>query len=210
MSPLEQFFPRIFVINLARRADRWAECLEHFLMFGITRYERFEGIPKFRDDGRGDGNAGCVASHRALLDKIVAEQIPHALILEDDFQITRGDAMDCFADWLPEVPADWDFLFLGGHYAEPPIERVSKHVIRSGQMLTTSSYGITLAMATKMAPAISGGGPIDSLYGGFQREAKTYILSPRLMIQRPSYSDLQERHMDNAPAMLDTRHEEMV
>lgn len=211
MTPLEDFFPRIFVINLAKRTDRWATCVEIFQTFGITRFERFEAIGGVVDEhGRVNGNAGCTASHRAVLDLIIEQQIPRALVLEDDFEPTRGDLMECFANWSRELPIDWDFLYLGGHYGEPPISRVSPHIIRCGQMLTTSSYGITLAMAKKLAPSISGVGPIDSLYGGFHREHNTLIFSPRLFIQRPSFSDLQEREMDNSAAMLDERHERLV
>lgn len=211
-TPLEDFFNgQIFLINLAKRRDRLKECLENFHTFGIKQYERFEAIGGLCDeDGRPNGNRGCTASHRAILDRIITERVPRALILEDDFEFTRGDAMRCFAQWAEEVPADWDFLYLGGHYGEDPLARVSPHVIRCGRMLTTSSYGITLPMAQKLAPSISGIGPIDSLYGGFHREAKTYIFSPRLMIQRPSFSDLQDREMDNSACMLDTRHEETV
>ncbi len=111
---------------------------------------------------------------------------------------------------IPEIPEHWDMLYLGGHYGEPPIARVSPHVIQCGRMLTTSSYGITAQMARKMAPYISGVGPIDSLYGGFHRDNRCLILSPRLMIQRPSFSDLQEREMSNSDCMLDESHEQMV
>lgn len=211
MHPINRYFSRIFVINLDRRADRWQECVEQFRMFGIHSWERFAAYADVKDDsGKPNGNCGCTASHRALLEVIAYQHIPRALVLEDDFQIVHGDFTERFEAAIRELPENWDMLYLGGHYGEAPISRVSPHVIRCGRMLTTSSYGITCGMARRMAPHISGVGPIDSLYGGFHRDNNCLILSPRLMIQRPSFSDLQERDMDNSACMLDESHEKLV
>ncbi len=209
MNPLNTFFDEIFVINREARTDRRAGCSEQFEMFGIRNVTWFTAHEGVVVDGRINANAGCTASHRALLEIIAHQRIPRALILEDDFQIVHGDFSERFEAMARELEAlaiVWDMLYLGGHYGEAPIARLSPHVIRCGRMLTTSSYGITWQIARKMAPYIGGIGPIDSLYGGFHRENTCLILDPRLMIQRPSYSDLQEREMSNAACMLDDSH----
>ncbi len=111
-----------------------------------------------------------------------------------------------FEAMLPEVPADWDALFLGCHYAEIPIARVSPHVIRCGRLHTTSSYAVTQSFARKVAPYVSGIGPIDSLLSNFYRDAKVYCFDPRLAIQYTNYSDLMEKEMNNSFCMLDKHH----
>lgn len=210
MTRPNDYFTRIFCINLARRPDRWAhveaECRRWNLQ--VERFEGYDGIVD--EQGRINGNWGCTASHRALLDIIAYEQWPRVLILEDDFEVCVPDFHERFADAIREVPGDWDMLYLGGAYAEAPQYRHSDHVIRVNRVMTTSSYAVTAVAARRMAPYISGSGPIDSHYGAFHREGRCYMLQPRLMVQYANYSDLVERHMDNSVSMLDERHEEML
>ena len=159
-----------------------------------------------------------------ILDEIVNRQIPKALVFEDDFDIAFTDPLQCqranknpalgfrldpqkwFAATEPEIPSDWDILYLGGQYAEMPQKRVSAHLIRTGRMLTTSSYGITLAFARKLRPSIEGIGPIDCLYSGFLREAHSYCLEPRIFNQYASVSDLRDEFSNPAIAMTDQNH----
>lgn len=210
MTPLEEYFNgRILVINLARRPDRWAHCEAQFRKHGITCAERIEAVDAPLYEGRPNGNMGCTMSHRKVLDLIAKRKWDRALVLEDDFHILHEDFQDKFERIVREV-TEWDMLYLGGHYAEAPISRHSPHVIRCGRMLTTSSYGISLGMAKKMRPSISGVGPIDSLYTGFHRDNTCLITQPRLIVQYANVSDLQEKPMDNSACMLDCAHERMV
>jgi GR25 family glycosyltransferase involved in LPS biosynthesis len=156
--------------------------------------------------GNPSGNMGCTASHRGVLELICHNEWWRTLILEDDAMFVSDDWPDQFDAMIREVPDDWAFLFLGASYAEAPKRRVSGSVIQANGLMTTSSYGITYEMARLMAPHISGIGPIDSLYQGWQRAYPTYILDPRLCVQRPGYSDLQDRESDNSQSMLDRAH----
>lgn len=212
MDTISSYFDKIFCINLAKRKDRWKHAEDQFKRYGFTA-ERFEGYDDVIYQSVRNGNCGCTASHRALLEIIAYHRWNRVLVLEDDFEV-RADFEKNFASMfalmVPEVPQDWDMLYLGGGYAEPPVARVSQHVIKIGRMMTTSSYGITWQMARKMAPYVSGVGPIDCLYSGFLAENRCYIFQPRLMVQYSSFSDLQESDSTNAPSMEDTRHEQMV
>lgn len=209
---MNDYFDRIFVINLASRTDRRAHAEAELAKLGITKAEWFDAYNRPIDhNGKPNGNMGCTASHRAVLEIIAYNKVPRALVLEDDFEVCVNSPLDWFNGMIKEVPETWEMLYLGGHYGEPPLSRVSQHVIRIGRMLTTSSYGITWQMARKMAPYICGIGPIDSLYGGFHtKDHECYALSPRLFIQYNNFSDLQDRVMDNSLCMLDKRHESMV
>lgn len=205
VTSFEQFFDgRLFVINCAHRADR----LAHFTLMaaraGLTTVQRFEGLTGLSDDsGRVSGNMGCTASHRALLDLQIENGWPRMFVFEDDADIIYSDFAERWDRFARELPASWDMLYLGCGWGEPPMARVSPHVIRAGRLLTTSSYGVTLDMAKRLAPNISGVGPIDSLYGGFHRENETYVMSPRAVVQYPNFSDLQECESGNAQSMLD-------
>jgi hypothetical protein len=211
MTTIEQFFDKIFVINRDARTDRWAHCLGQFKKFTLTKCERFSAHDGVILDGRLNGNAGCTASHRALLEIISYHKWPRTLILEDDFKIRHDDFHQKFNDMIGEVPEDWDMLYLGGHYAEKPQGRVSAHVIRIGRMLTTSSYAVAWQMARHMAADICGVGPIDSLYGKFHLSHKCYIFQPRLMVQAAGVSDLTGSVNEHPEfCMEDPTHENMV
>ena len=206
---LNEYFSRIFCINLARRPDRWRHVEEQCRRFNL-RVERFEAHDRVVHHGQVNGNAGCTASHRALLELAAHHRWPRVLILEDDFEIRHDDFNERFSAMISEVPDDWDMLYLGGGYAEPPQYRHSEHVIRINAMLTTSSYAVTTELARRMAPYISGVGPIDSLYGHYNRTANCFIVQPRLIVQYPNVSDLQEQYTDNTGSMLDEHHEDML
>lgn len=206
---VNEYYDKVLVINLARRTDRWANCLRQLQKFGITA-ERFEAYDGVMSEGRVSGHAGCTSSHRGVLELISHNRWPRTLVLEDDFEIVHGDFNQRFSDIIKEVPDDWCVAYLGGHYQEAPQYRVSPHCIRINGMLTTSSYGITYAMARKMAPYIGGAAPIDILFHPFLKANKCYILQPRLMVQSRGWSDIREEDSNNALAMSDTRHENMV
>lgn len=200
---LNNHFDQIILINLARRGDRMEQAQKEADKHGFT-FTRFEA-----HDMPGWGNNGCTASHRGVLELISHHKWQKTLVLEDDFKIVHEDFNDRFAAMITQVP-EWDMLYLGGHYAEPPQGRVSPNVIRMGHMKTTSSYGITYEQARKMAPAIAGIGPIDELYSNYNRNDRCYIFQPRLMVQSEGYSDLQCHVMNNGGCMMDTAHESMV
>jgi len=205
------FDGNIFVINLARRPDRLAHFSEEMHRIGVTGYERFDGI----DLGERFGNHGCTASHRAVLELILARGLKRAFIFEDDATV-RPQFRDTFNEELVaslrQIPPDWDMIYLSGHYAEKPRARMSSRVILMGEMKTTTSYGVNARSAAQLLNRIplGSGDSIDNLYSGYNRTANCYIVQPRLFVQYNNYSDLQRAPMNNAPCMEDTRHENMV
>lgn len=204
---VNDYFDKIICINLDRRTDKWAECQKQFDKYGLI-VERFSGHDMAGSVGW--GNNGCTASHRGVLELICHHKWKRTLILEDDFHIRHTDFHQMFSDMIGEVPNDWDMLYLGGHYSEKPKSRVSKHVIRINRMATTSSYAVTYDFARKVAPGIFGIGPIDCLYFEQHLSSNCYIFQPRLMVQRPCFSDIQNKECDNSGCMEDTTHENMV
>lgn len=211
MSPIETYFDKIFVINLERRADRWDHVLQQMRLLGIENFERFNAYDRPLDHNRNpSGNQGCTASHRALYEIISYHGWNRVLIFEDDFSVCVDNPQQQFQKMVGQVPDNWDMLYLGGHYADEPknFTRISRHVIKCGRMFTTSSYAITSGFARKIAPYISGVGPIDSLLGGFcTPENNVFIVSPRIFVQYPSFSDLTDSHSSNHQCMMDRNHE---
>ena len=92
----------IFVINLKASADRRAACAEQLGRLGLTptfieavdgrKLSEAEIAGLVDEPGRlrrapkplSNGEVGCYLSHVAVLEKIIAEGIPQALVMEDD------------------------------------------------------------------------------------------------------------------------------
>ncbi len=202
----QPLWDKAFIINLDRRQDRLAHARIQCAIADI-KADVFSGYDRPLYCGTPNGNMGCTASHRAMLELCAFHKWPRTLVLEDDFVSLHVDVAHRLADL--EVP-DFDLLYLGGHYGGAPISRINKGIIRCNTMLTTSSYIVTCEHARRMAPQISGIGPIDNLYSGFAKDHRHYIVQPRLFAQYASHSDLCDHTRDNVPCMTDTRHERMV
>lgn len=208
-TDFQKNFDKVFVINLDRRTDRWTNAQKNLLRLGLVA-ERFSGYDNVLYEGTVNGNAGCTASHRALLEIIAYNKWNRVLVLEDDFLPLYDNVPERYESMIGDVPADWSILYLGGHYREAPISRVTPHVIRCAGMLTTSSYVINHHAARRMAPKICGIGPIDNLFSLFAQEQKHYIFQPRLFAQYTSMSDLCGETRNNIICMTDGFHEGLV
>lgn len=204
------YFPRIVCISLARRQDRWAECLAEMEANHIPhdKVDRFTGF-----DHPTSGHEGCTRSHRMLLRQIAAGPHERVLILEDDFAaVTRarllmagfkpsqevwkthcsildglGDLNVRFNCLIPWIPSEWDVLFLGGGYGENPTARINKHVIRCRGMKGTGSVGVTREFAKKFTAAADSetGGDLDKWVGPIDDYYSKFSNSGRHYVLQP-------------------------
>lgn len=208
---LNDYFDQIFCINLKSRPDRMEEAAReaHRHSFAFQTFRAYTADDMYFNETVSDStraNAGCVASHRALLELVAFNHWERVLILEDDFQVVVPNLEQAFTKSSSELPSDWDMFYLGGSYAEDPKARFSPHLIRTNGMMTTSSYAVTWKAARRMAPNICGSGPIDSLYHHWNRTLNCYCAEPRMMVQSEGFSDIQGRVMANHHSMLDSEH----
>ena len=118
---------RAFVINIARRVDRWAVVEGHLADRGIhaTRFSAIETKPGWK---------GCRDSHLTLLDRCKKEVV--FMILEDDVEFLWEDPLEWVEAALEELPLEWDALFLGASPQEPQ-ERYSEHLYGLKNAFTT-------------------------------------------------------------------------
>jgi hypothetical protein len=235
------YFQSVFVINLDRRTDRWAECVEEFLaakipLSMVTRWSAWE-------KGQTPQSSGS-HSHRDVIRHIAQNKIPRALILEDDFAaITTKVLIDAghkrglpvmdthcsvldgngsfaqrFEAMIPFLQ-EYDFLYIGGAYASPPIYRENKHVIRCDKMKCCSSYVVTSEAASKWTAMMDrktnydihfNCGAADDIIAGFSDVLHYSCLQPRLLYQRSSRSDLTGNVENYLDSMTNPDHEAMV
>lgn len=127
----------IFVINLKTSRERREACERQLRRLGLTptfveavdgRKMSDAGIAAVVDEeGRlrrapqplSKGEVGCYLSHLAVLEKIVAEDIPQALVMEDD--LLAGDELPAILDALATKPLPpYDLIKLG--ISEPQVK----------------------------------------------------------------------------------------
>lgn len=217
MSTPNEFFDRIFCINLDRSPERWEhvqmECEKHNLQierFSGVDASAYVGLPDNLRAGMANAMFGCTASHGALLNVIAYHGWRRVLILEDDFEILHDDFNDRFAAMMPRLPEGWELVYLGAGYGDKPLGRINDSVIMAGSIKTTSSYAVTGKYARWIAPFMCGGSAPDDLLSGFNPYHQCYVLEPRLMGQYPNTSTIWGKFTHNTQSMTDPHHVAML
>ncbi|MFZ3191576.1 MAG: glycosyltransferase family 25 protein [Moraxellaceae bacterium] len=120
---------KIFLINLKRRSDRLVHVKQQLDQLGLEfeRFDAFDGTmlsPTLSEENQkfqfnvkrkiALGEIGCAMSHRAIWQRMVEQNLPFALILEDDITI-RAELVGFLAD----LNNYQHFDFLNLSYIEP-------------------------------------------------------------------------------------------
>ena len=122
---IDEYFDKIFYINMAKDSDRNSHMIEQFKKFGITNYERVEGIEiaevplksQWRNFIKSDekyikGQIGCRFAHLKCIQIAKSRQYSRVLVLEDDIVFTSDPHQ--LLTQNQEILNDWDVLYFGG------------------------------------------------------------------------------------------------
>ena len=211
MTTINNYFEKIFCINLDRRPDRWQECLKQFSIHNLE-VSRFSGvdaknIPEImekvnRTPGLVFGDIGCGRSHRLIIESAKRDNLNNILIFEDDVEF-HDSLNEVFSKFIQEVPDDWYILFLGGNHSlnnvwqREPVMKISEHVYKLIFCHSTHAYAIRKKAYDKiiecLLPENDKG---DILFSHAQIQLNTYVLRPHLAWQRDSYSDVLEENVN--------------
>jgi hypothetical protein len=203
------------VINLRHRADRREDCARELSKVGVdagaeTFFEA-KSVPNL-------GALGCALSHgKALSDFVFADDKPFALILEDDFSIRDAPTFVSTVNQFCSQDFLWD-VFLLGHNSAVPIEPTHfGTACRAINAQTTSGYLVGRIYAIKLIDYFFRSAELlrrydflpepnksiarslfscDILWKELQVKDRFVIPLPSLIIQRASYSDVENRHVD--------------
>ena len=185
-------FPKILVINLDDRMERWEEIQQSFA--GWPPLERVSAV---KDS---PGWKGCAKSHVKCIKMAKERQYPWVVILEDDCEV-KADSLEQFRRLLPVLwkrKSEWD-IFLGGCTsvriikqveAEPPIFQITG--------LTTHfclyNSDVYDKIKEQYNPKNENSMIEIDLY--YQKTLRIFCTAPFLAVQKPGVSDIEEESVD--------------
>jgi glycosyl transferase, family 25 len=208
---VEYNLENVFYINLASRTDR-REKVEEELHKVKWKFERFDAI---RHE---NGRIGCSTSHLRVLELAKSRNLDYVVIVEDDIHFTFPALFNALLDQFlkSKESAEYDVLLLAGNI-RPPVELVSKHLLRVRKSWTTTGYIVKKHYYDILIENIREGieklsrepekhhlYAVDSYWMSLQERDRWFILVPRTINQRPDVSDIEGRYTDYTHLMLDS------
>ena len=218
MQTLNDFFDKIYCINLDSRTDKWTECEIEFnkLNINVERFSAVNGAPLFTVGSNLTAGAfGLMLTHQEIIREVINKNYKNVLILEDDVTFIDYFYKYFFYE-IKLLPEDWDLLYLGGnnHFHQgkfnlvsDPSRLIHKYNYRSlnHELCKTTWTQTTHAVAinNKAFNIVSdfinryNTSPIDDILRIMQQSGyNAYTFLPSLALQRPSMSDIENRFVD--------------
>jgi len=205
MKTLNDYFEKIFCINLDKRFDRWKESRNEFEKHNlqVERITAIDGKIQNVNTNLKPGELGCILSHLKVIKKAKKDNLKNVLILEDDVEFDKN-LNQLFFEYESQLPK-WDMLYFGGNHSfnnvympkhNEPI-KVSENVYKIRQIYTTHCYAIDNSLYDMIIDNVSQmRSPLDVIYSSIHSKCETYLLRPHLAWQRNDYSDIMEKSVD--------------
>lgn len=181
-----KFYDVAYVINLDDRKDRLVSVMGEFNKVGIV-VNRFPAIK------HEDGVVGCKLSHLEIIKKAKYNDSINVLIFEDDVQFCNG-----FSDFNFNIINDymWDMFFLGSRQMSKPVT-VSNMIVKLTKSWCAHAYMVNGNFYDKYIDVVENDNrAIDVILGDLMPEINAYAFYPDLVIQRPDYSNILNRHVN--------------
>jgi len=190
---MNEYFDKIYCINLERRPDRKAESQAQFDALGldVEFIKAVDGKELAPPDKINTGELGCILSHVKIYKDAEAKGYKRILILEDDCVFENG-INELFKEYIKEVPKDWGLLYFGGSHLKTPLP-VNDKIHRLLHTYTTHCYAVNLEVVKGLADLIGSDLQIDVTLAHLQLKFHSYGFKPNLAWQKDNYSDITEQ-----------------
>jgi len=219
-NTINDYFSKIYCINLDRRPERYAQSVEEFKKIdaNVQRVSGIDGNTADPPIGIGTGAFGLVLTHVNLIKEAVKYKYNNILIFEDDV-IFVNNFNEIFNEKIKFLPEDWDLLYVGGNHilyvngfdlitgdknfkvTKENYKTLNYELSRSPCTYCTHAIAISSRIYDRMLNKIkqSPTSPIDNIYYQAQMEGcNAYTFLPSLALQRAGYSDIENQYIDYA------------
>ena len=215
---LNDFFDKIFLINLERRVDRLEEFKVEANKIGFE-FEVFAAVdgkkidenfiyngekikinsnPYYSNgfDNYARSQLGCFLSHLGVLKLAKERGYKNFLVLEDDCRFTNN-FQEKFGEFCSRFHKDWDMIYFSGSLIETTDYFSTYRKLISCH--TTHSYAVNSLNLSRLIEFTETNitvMPIDSNYTQIQSKLECYITFPFLTYQTKGFSDIQNKDVD--------------
>ena len=209
---INEFFDKVYCINLDRRNDRWDSCLIEFEKHGID-VERFSAV-----DGNAenyslgypyDNELAGAISHLNVVKKAKELGLKNVLILEDDV-VFHDDLNNLFSEFIKQLPNNWEaFLFGGNHVGGriqilPNVSKINISYALHAYGVNEKSYDYIINyIESKINKVIKEGKSViktsvaaDFFMADTQQVLNWYCFTPHLAWQKEDFSDIQKNKVN--------------
>jgi GR25 family glycosyltransferase involved in LPS biosynthesis len=213
MFSLNDYFNKVYVIHMESDKHRMPRLLDEFKKVNTT-FTLKPGIVPTQDDRDAYASPLCRSfcsksmigiylAHRKLWEEIVANELPSAVIFEDDVVFTK-DIETIFPKAIQELPKDWELLHLGclschestfsfihlftnwSKLMKPNLAPYSKHLAIPETTFGTEAYAVTLEGARKLLTLLPNGtNHADFMISMVLPQLKHFSVYPQVAYQDP-------------------------
>lgn len=214
---INDFFDKVFVLNLERRPDRLEDFRKKAEKIGLE-YEVFKSVDGRSIDrfglvegktlklesnefysGINDyffGQLGCLLSHLNVLKYCRDNNINNVLILEDD--VAFSDELDSrFEKFTLNFNKEWNMIYFSGSLVNKSDDFDSYSKLIS--CYTTHSYAVNSNVYNYLIEKLEYymlSCPVDVVYSKIHSSIDSWILIPFLTYQSDGFSDIQNSFTD--------------
>lgn len=215
---IDDFFDKIFIINLKESRDRWENTIEELRRCDIRNYERFNAIRPNLDEIPKEiykdfishqkihdyfivGQCGCKLSHVQIMKIAKSRKYNNILILEDDICIDENINEIFEKAYNQFINIDWKLIYLGYSYNIKP-EKIDENIICAKELFTTHAYAINNFLFDLVIDnAEKSGLEIDNYYRLFIQSYHNCIgITPRPIWQKSGESIILQDYRDTMEA----------
>jgi GR25 family glycosyltransferase involved in LPS biosynthesis len=199
-------FDSIFVLNLDRRKDR-LELIDKQLKRFSLKYERISAIdgnlfenvnPNIGNGWNHKGVAGCLLSHRKIVDIAINRKLENYLVIEDD-TILSDNFLDYF-DYIKQLPKDWNVLYFGGLHLGS-LKPINTNIAKCSHTLVTNMFAMNSNFYDTIIKHWPDNledlqKPADVVLTYLQQNHNFYTFKPHLAWQDSIFSDIENKSQD--------------
>jgi hypothetical protein len=192
---LNEYFDKIYCINLDEATERWDMCVEQFNKYNIN-VERFPGIKIDSGlNGLLKGEIGILRTNYEIIKKAKELNLNNVLILEDDFLFIEN-FNEIFNFMVKQVPDNWDFLYFGANHVNG-INYISPNVAKMNRSYALHTFAVKNTMFDKILNILPNEKlQVDVYYADMMPSCNAYVLRPHISFQREGFSYIQNRITD--------------
>jgi len=205
----------VYYINLEERVDRKV-FVETELKKMKWKYERFNAIKHER------GALGCSLSHLAIIEMAKEKNLDYVVILEDDIQFLQPEKYNKllidFRNFVESNSLDYDVFLIATNILdkENGIIPINNYIYRVKASYSATGYIVKRHYYDKIIanykegirlfienPTVAGKYELDVYWIKLQMVDKWFIIYPRTVNQRESYSNILNCMTDYTKHMID-------